>query len=93
MGRVEAVDCLDQADVRGLHEVVLGQPALAVTVRDGASDAHVEDDHLGAQGLLLGLVVGVVQLVEQPRGGDAAVRLGIGLGGTSGLLRERRRRC
>ena len=62
MVRVEAVHGLDQADVRRLHEVVLGEPALAVAVRDGAGHAHVEDDDLGAQRLLLVLVVGVVQL-------------------------------
>ena len=81
---VEPVDGLDQPDVGGLDEVVLGEAALAVAVRDGPGHTHVQDDDLGTQRGLLPLVVGVVQLVEEPGGGRATVRLGIRLGGRTG---------
>jgi hypothetical protein len=77
---VEAVDRLHQADVGNLHEVLLGEAALAVAVGDGAGDAHVEHDDLGAKRLFLLLVGRGVQLGEQPGRGRATVGLGEGLG-------------
>ena len=81
---VETVHGLDQPDVGRLDQVVLGQAALAVAVRDRPGHTHVEHHDLGAQRGLLVLVVGVVQLIEEPGGGRATVRLGIGLSDGAG---------
>src|SRR3954449_2861154 len=80
---VEAVDGLHQTDIRRLDEVVLGEAALAVAVGDRPSHAHVEHDDLRAQRRTLALVVGAVQLPQQPCGGLAAICFRVRLGGGS----------
>jgi hypothetical protein len=75
-GGIEALDGLDQSDVRRLHQVFLADSPVAVPGGDGARHAHVQDDYLILEPLLLDLVVGLTDLDEESRGDLTAISLG-----------------